>query len=258
MRFYLAADPGSTHGGHVDRAEALIDAAARSGYDGIKFQFFQAQAGSSNIAIDLGFAQRLSEHAVEAGIDFFASVWDLRGLEALKNCYTVVKSGVGGNIKKRCVSQIKFAHSQRYSKLIPTACANFDRVYISMDLTDAVTKNYNHPSIVRVYCVPEYPPRYKILLHGIPQWFEGYSDHTLTTDTASIAVKAGAWYIESHIRLDSRIGVPDEAIARCPSQQLDYVNELRSVYDSLIRVGRSDGKTVPYRAGEIGTEMPVG
>ena len=97
-KLYLTADPGSTHNGSVTRALALVDCAADSGFDAVKFQLFPQSLSPTNPALDYGFMQALCDRAYERGIEIFASVWDVKALNVLVSCRERPKSVVKNSV----------------------------------------------------------------------------------------------------------------------------------------------------------------
>jgi sialic acid synthase SpsE len=72
--------------------------------------------------------------------------------------------------------------------------------------------------VQRLYCIAEYPVKYRIDFDGIFKRFDGFSDHTLGISQSIEAVNRGARIIEKHFRLDNKKcdHVPDGMFAIKP------------------------------------------
>lgn len=198
-------DPGSCHQGDLDKAVQLVVAAVNAGADAIKFQLFKDI--KPNIPLNYDWIPILKKTADECGIELFASVWDMEGLEILRD------SG--------CKS-IKFAHSQRNSDLIGFALQHFEHVYVSMDYMDYPIEN-----AVNLFCIPKYPVYSELNFDCIFDRFHGFSDHTLGYAQTVKAVRHGARYIEKHFRLDNTdMRIPDARFALTTKQVKEMIDEI--------------------------------
>jgi sialic acid synthase SpsE len=61
----------------------------------------------------------------------------------------------------------------------------------------------------------------------------GYSDHTLSTTIAGLAVAAGACLLEKHLTLDRARAGPDHAMSLDPPQFAAYVTAARAAHAAL-------------------------
>ncbi len=106
-RVYVIAEAGVNHNGDADMARQLVDAAAKAGADGVKFQTFRAESlasakapkaqyqiettGGGESQLDMLRRLELSaqdhhalvHHCREKGIDFLSTPFDLKSLEFL-------------------------------------------------------------------------------------------------------------------------------------------------------------------------------
>lgn len=120
-RVFVIAEAGVNHGGHLDQALALVDAARAAGADAVKFQSFrtdalvtatarkapyQARAGGADEAqaemlrrLELTVADHraLVEHCARVGIEFMSSPFDIESLRLLVDVCGVrrIKLGSG-------------------------------------------------------------------------------------------------------------------------------------------------------------------
>jgi len=198
----LIGDPGSTHCGDVEIAHELVRVGKECGLDMVKFQLFPNDiryTKCGNIPLDYSEFTDLVEYGNDLGICVFASVFNA----------TAYKT-----VAKRCKA-VKFSYKSCMSTWIPQAVQDFkpDYVFVSGDVM-----NQPPEFVQRLYCIPEYPVRYKIDFDGIFSRFDGFSDHTLGVTQSIEAIRCGAKVIEKHYRLDRGEcdKVPDGAFALKP------------------------------------------
>ena len=196
----IIGDPGSCHMGDFSRAKELTQIAADSGCDAIKWQlFYGADVGPQNIALQYEFFPALVSFGEKLGLEVFASVWDTRGVQALRLC--------------DCKS-IKFAYSMQDSALSHSISRQkFDTIYVSGDCNTGF-----EDGVTKLYCIPEYPVKYLIDFEGIFPRFHGFSSHCLGIEQDMRAIDAGAKIVEKHFQLDDVSHCPDGNFAIRPAQ----------------------------------------
>ena len=230
----IVGDSGSCHGGDLKGALRCIDAAAEAGLKLVKLQLFPALGSGANIPLSPAHIKPIKKYADSMGIQVFASVWDDAGMAALYNA--------------GC-KRVKFAYSQRNSRLLHTACSQFDEVYVSMDLTDSY--RFLDPKITRLYVVALYPLVYTIDFTGIFPRMHGFSDHSIAPNNARAAVLAGAEVIECHFKCDDPAACPDAEFAKDKYALREYIQEVTDVYTAA-RGKRHDGETVQQNTDTVG------
>ena len=93
---YVIAEIGINHGGDLDMAKRLIDSAARSGVDAVKFQTYltEKRAPKNNKEIfdilkkcELPFDAfiELKEHSDNLGVEFFSTAFDEESVDFLND-----------------------------------------------------------------------------------------------------------------------------------------------------------------------------
>jgi sialic acid synthase SpsE len=201
-KIFLIGDPGSCHCGNIQLAKELVRVGKECGLDAVKFQLFPNEmkyTQSGNVPLSFADFKELVEYGKLQGIEIFASVF-------CQKAYNFVK--------KYC-SKIKFSYKSIMSKSIARAVTDFgpNNVYASGDIMNPLPE-----FIHRLYCIPEYPVRYRIDFDTIFHRFDGFSDHTLGISQALEAVRFGAKIIEKHYRLDNSKcdSVPDGKFAIRP------------------------------------------
>ncbi|MBK1634227.1 N-acetylneuraminate synthase family protein [Rhodovulum adriaticum] len=250
----IIAEAGSNHNGSVERAEALVDLAARAGATSVKFQFIfadglylpayyddgryvESEVYHTRKAEELNREdwERIWRHAAQTGIDISASVFDAQGLALL--------SDLGA-------SYVKIASTDATNhELIGQACDLFDRVIVSTGMASLaeidpmvgfVRRNFPGTELHLMHCVSAYPcpleranvQRVRLLCDcfGVPV---GYSDHTGGTTAAAMSLTQGASFFEKHITTDRTLPGFDHAHAMAETEFTDYVATLTACAASL-------------------------
>ncbi|MGZ4545041.1 MAG: N-acetylneuraminate synthase family protein [Blastococcus sp.] len=253
---FVIAEAGVNHDGDVGAAHRLIDIAAESGADAVKFQTFAPTALVSSGAGTTPYQQRaggvqtqaemlasltlpqdawiaLSEHARESGLIFLSTPFDLNSAELLAELgVPALKTGSGE------LTNLPFLRALAafgLPLLISTGMANWDEVDAAVAATAGTV------DIALFHCVSAYPaPLEECNLRVVPAMQErysvpvGWSDHTLGLTTAVAAASLGARLFEKHFTFDSSAPGPDHAASLEPDQLRAYVS---TVHDAVAALG---------------------
>ena len=205
MRPKIIIDPGSCHCGSAVMAGQFIDLAADLGVDAVKFQLFPQAMYPGNCALPYEAFPILVEHGKEAGVEVFASTFEVTGRHlAMLHC-----------------DSIKFAHGRHQGI---DECVGKMTVYASYSYLDAI-----NPDTIALYAIPEYPVPYQVAFtRQMFTRFAGFSDHTLSIEQTVLAAEYGARVIEKHVRLDS-----DKCDAWPDGRFAIYPNELEELMSRL-------------------------
>lgn len=248
-RAHIIAEAGTNHGGDISVARRLIDVAASSGADSVKFQLIYPEGlylpriyadgvYQENEVFQLREAARMSDdeyrelagYATGAGCPLTLSVFDSRGIrlaDELDVAYIKIASCDLNN--SRLI--IEAAETGR-TLVLSTGMASLGE--IERAVTDFL--GTGNERIVLMHCVSVYPcctsdmnlHFLKILQEafGLPV---GLSDHTEHSLGAAVAVSMGARWVEKHFTLDRNAPGFDHAYAMEPESLVEYVQDVRSV-----------------------------
>ena len=255
---FVIAEAGVNHGGDLDLARRLVDAAAEAGADAVKFQTFAADELATPQAPKAAYQMRTTDaretqldmlrrlqlsreahhaliaHCAERGILFLSSVFDEGSAELLEELGVPafkIPSGELTNPALLC----RLAAKGR-PVILSTGMATLDEVSAAV----ATLGGGRCPPVVLLHCVSSYPAdpsdvnlRAMSTMQasfGVPV---GYSDHTLGLAIALAAVTLGACVLEKHLTLDRRLPGPDHAASLEPNEFAVLVRSLRSVEGAL-------------------------
>ncbi len=244
---YLIAEIGFNHGGDLELAERMIDAAANAGADAVKFQSFTAddlylpdheawaifKAGELSEEGHL----RLKKRADAAGVDFLSTPlglpWvtflDRLGVPAFKIASMdvanpVLLAAVGATGKRTYLS---------------TGGATIEEIGDGI----ALLNRSGASSVCTLHCVSHYPtPPEEAALPWLITLRErfgddvGFSDHTMGVSVPTAAIALGARVIEKHFTIDRGLPGPDNAIAADPTTFAQLAEGVRDVEAALAAI----------------------
>lgn len=188
----LIAELATNHGGDLDLARRLIDAAVTAGADTIKTQAYQASSVNPDdpqaawlvqSALSVDAHDLLRDHAQAQGARYFASVFDRASALAIaRRC---------GRIKVASTVEVD---AVRY--LPDTEIVKSYRWHVPDRPDPRVT--------TALVTVPLYPTPPEVL--PMVEWNTGWSDHTVGLSACLYAVAQGATTVEVHVSLPDAVG----------------------------------------------------
>ena len=262
---YIIAEAGVNHDGSVPAAHDLVELAAATGADAVKFQTFDPSALVSASARTAAYqaattgieSQRelleqyvlpasawpeLRDHAVELGIDFLSTAFDLGSLDLV--CELGVAALKLGSGELTNMPLLREAARRGLPVIASTGMAT------EREVADAVEWLAAASGLLLLHCVSSYPaPVEQANLRaietlrrrfGVPV---GWSDHTVGATTAVAAVALGAAALEKHVTRDRARPGPDHAASADEAAMRDYVAQARAAQSAL-----GDGTKQPVPA----------
>ncbi len=252
---YVIAEAGVNHDGDLERAVALVSAAAAAGADAVKFQLFTAEEVASGRARKAGYqlettegddTQRAMLAALELPREAFGTLKraaDDAGVDFVCTCYSPAEVDY---LVELGVDALKFASAQIVElPLIAHAAARGKPLLISTGMAtlaetaDAVTASAG-AEVVLLQCTTSYPaPIGETNIRAMDTLAEafdvpvGFSDHTLGDVAAIAAVARGAAVVEKHLTHDRAAPGPDHRTSLEPDQFADFVRRVRETEAAL-------------------------
>ena len=258
----VIAEAGVNHDGDLKKAMQLIDAAADSGADVVKFQTFKAQ---HLVTTDAELAQyqrrvsvhyigepdsnsqlrlleklqltredhtKLKEHCGRRGIEFFSTAFDLGSLDLLMQMGARRVKIPSGEITN--LPYLRKVATFNCDVIMSTGMADLSEVSDAINCLGAAGLPKN--KITLLHCTTEYPaPIEDVNLRAMATMREtfglqvGYSDHTEGIDVPIAASALGATVIEKHFTLDQEASGPDHAASIEPPELKRMVEGIRRI-----------------------------
>lgn len=257
---YIVAEMSGNHNGSLDRALALVDAAADAGADAIKIQTYTADTMTVDVKhprfqISAGhdlwggdYLYQLFERAHtpwewhapifdrarERGITPFSSPFDRTAVELLEKLDAPMYKIASSEITD--LPLIRLAASTGKPIIISTGMATLHEITAAVE----AAKGAGATDITVLSCTASYPaPPEETNLRRIPVLAEalrlpiGLSDHTMGIGVPIAAVAYGAVLIEKHFTLDRADGGVDSAFSLDQAELKLLVTESERAWQAL-------------------------
>ena len=243
----VLAEIGVNHDGDVEKATALVEAAAGATCEAVKFQLFRAELLLSKDVGLAGYQERAGEQSAAAmlgrlELDVVAMWRCVKRAQELGMAAVVTPFSV--ELVDQCVKMgvdaIKLASPDLVNKplveaavatglplILSTGAAELKEVERTVGWLGELGASERS---VLLHCVSSYPtPAERATLGAISALRTrfadmpvGYSDHTVETFTAALAVGCGACVLEKHLTLDRKAAGPDHAASLEPHEMAEY------------------------------------
>lgn len=280
MRCFVIAEAGVNHNGSAELAHQLIDIAADAGADAVKFQTFRADnlvsigvAKAKYQRVQTGEGDQLSmlkmlelpfkvyrqivERCRIRGIEFMSTPFDFDAADYLISLGVRRLKVPSGEITN--LPFIEYLAAFGLPLIMSTGMADLGEVAEAVETVDRIRRSRGFPgplsdALTLLHCTSNYPAELKDVNlramqtlareFGLPV---GYSDHTLGTLVAPVAVAMGATVIEKHFTLDRSLPGPDHKASLEPAELAQMIQDIRAIECAL---GNGDKRPRP-------SELPV-
>jgi len=254
MKTFIIAEAGINHNGDLDICKELINVAAESGCDAIKFQkrdvelvykrsFLDSPRESPwgttqrdqkrGLEFDFTDYKQIDSHCRSKGIEWFASAWDLNSQMFLRqfDCkYNKVASAM--IVNKELLHEIA---SERKHTFISTGMSTYNDI----DVAVAIFQHYQC-SFELMHTVSTYPMRDEDanlrVINTLKSRYKcnvGYSGHEVGLAVSYAAVALGITSLERHITLDRAMYGSDQSASIEPSGLRQLVGAVRKIEQAL-------------------------
>lgn len=247
-RTYVIAEIGINHGGDADAARLLIDSAARTGCDAVKFQTYltEQRAPKGNQAVfdilkkhelPLEAFEGLKNHAEERGVTFFSTPFDAESVACLEaiGC-PLYKIASFDTVNKALLRSV--AATGR-PVIMSVGMSSLEEIATARNLLLEGTRN-----VLLLHCISAYPleeNKAELAAMGELQsafgGVVGYSDHTPGIQVPLYAVAAGAQVIEKHYKIDADMECIDAPVSITEADMKTMVAEIRRI-EAVLGTGR--------------------
>jgi sialic acid synthase SpsE len=268
---YVIAEAGVNHNCDLRLGYGLVETAAASGADAIKFQSYTAGKISTRVAprywvepsdpegtqwdtfdkldkLPPEDFQALLEHARAVGITAFSTPFDDQAVDFLAGLEVPAFKIASADLT--CHGLIERAARVGPPMILSTGTSNLAEVEEALE----VCRRAGNEQVVLLHCTLKYPcPPEGInlrmmehLMRAFPEVPVGLSDHSLGISVPQAAVALGACMIETHYTVDKTLpGSPDHHLSVDPADLKAMMDGIRTVEKAL---GRAEKGLEPLEA----------
>ena len=255
---FIIAEAGVNHNGDIGLAKQLIDAAAESGANAVKFQTFISEkivsrsAGKANYQkettdsdesqidmlrrLELRFQdfRELKRYCEQKGIMFLSTAFDICSADFLYDLGLPLFKIPSGEITNYPL--LKAIGQFKKRVIMSTGMSELKDIEAAIN----VLKEQGTSDIILLHCNTQYPTPFsdvnlramnELKKHfGLPV---GYSDHTKGIEVPIAAAALGAVVIEKHFTLDNNMEWPDHKASLEPDELAKMVASIRNIEMAL-------------------------
>lgn len=256
---FLIAEISSNHNRDKNTIKKLINYAAESGFDAVKFQIYDAeQAFSKNeMTTDVGLDHiygikpwwEVARDKILMPREWFGEMFDyvrkvglipLSAIHREEDCKFLLQFKLPA-IK---IASIDLNYYHLLKKLVkfklPMIISTGMGTSREIKETYSNLNKWNQKQLALLHCVSVYPPKPEnVNLNNIIDLKKkyklpiGFSDHSSGTCTSVASITLGSNIIEKHITLDKNYPGPDHPFSIEPDEMKKMVKEIREIEKSL-------------------------
>ena len=236
---YIIAEIGLNHGGDIELAKRLIDSAAHTGADAVKFQTYitEKRVPKHSPIFDIlkkcelkfDAFKELKDYSSKHNIGFFSTPFDDESVDYLESInielYKIASFDVT-NLKflERIASTLK-------PIILSVGMSNLDEIRQAYGILKKETSR-----ITLLHCISAYPTKEEdanlAAIQTLGKNFDcviGQSDHTSDIRVPLFAVAAGAQVIEKHYKISEGMECVDSPVSITEKQLTQMVREVRGL-----------------------------
>lgn len=252
-RVFIIAEAGVNHCGDMNMASKMIEVAAESGADAIKFQSFKAdslilkdvemadyQKAALNstksqyemlkeLEMTIESTEKLKTLSEKMGLIFLTTPFDEDSLLEIKDldldAYKIASTDTTN------VNFVKTIAALNKPLIISTGMTYMNEIEILLNEIKEINNK-----IILLQCTSDYPLDISEVNMNVIKTYKqkfnclvGFSDHTPGNLAGIVAASNGAKLIEKHFTLDKNLDGPDHAASLDPKELKEYIKSIRDV-----------------------------
>lgn len=249
---YVIAEAGLNHNGSIDIAKKLIDVAAISGVDAIKFQKRTVEKLAVKNILDadderfpeFGKSYReirehlefnfdeyveLKKYSESKGLDFLVTAFDIDAVNFLEALEIKVYKLASHSLTN--IDLLHYLAKKKKQTILSTGMADWDEI----DQAVSIFTSINAP-LALMHCVSSYPTSLPdsnlAVIEKLKERYRlkiGYSGHEIGYLPTLIAVARGAEIVERHFTLDKTMLGFDHKMSLEPNELITMVKNIRDI-----------------------------
>ncbi len=254
---FVIAEAGSNHNRDLDQAKKLIEIAAESEADAVKFQTYTAETLYSKKTVTPNYLEgkmeqksvwhlikdielprewqgELADFSRSHGLIFLSTPFDYQAIKELEDLKMLAYKIASFEIVD--LPFIKEIAKTKKPIILSTGMASMGDIEDAID----VIRESGSNDIALLHCAINYPPPIDDLnlrvIKTLAKAFQvpiGFSDHSMSTYLPSVCVALGACIIEKHYTLSRSLKGPDHEFALEPDELKLMIRNIRETETAL-------------------------
>jgi N-acetylneuraminate synthase len=254
MSIFIVAEIGINHNGDMSICKELIDVAAESGCDAVKFQkrdldkvytqeFLDSPRESSwgttqreqksGLEFSIDEYQEIDQYCKEKDIEWFASAWDLDSQKFLQQFDCKYNKVASAMIVYEDL--LKMIAKERKHTFISTGMTTYDDIQKAVDIFRGENCPFELMHTVSTYPMKDENANLKMIntLRGKYQCDVGYSGHEVGLAVSNAAAALDITSLERHITLDRSMYGSDQSASVEPAGFRQLVGAVRKIEKAM-------------------------
>lgn len=251
----IIAEAGVNHNGKIKNAFKLIDIAKDAGADYVKFQYFNADLTATDqvkkatyqlknfkqknqsqkimlkkLMLNLDQLITIKNYCKKKKIKFLVSIFDHLNVKNLNKLNLDVIKIASGEITNYPL--LKEVAKLKKRVILSTGMCNEQDIRNALNIFRKF--KLNKKKITLLHCTTNYPVQENeanlLAIQKLKDKFNlniGYSDHTVGSEAAIIAITLGAKIIEKHFTIDKKMKGPDHKASLNPLELKEYILKIK-------------------------------
>lgn len=238
-KVYVIAELGLNHGGNIQAAKKLIDSAAKTGVDAVKFQTYitekRAPKDSPIFSIlkqcELPFCafRELKNYAQSRNLEFISTPFDDESVDFLEEIGCRIHKIASFDVAN--LKLLKKIAATKKTMIMATGMSSLEEIKTAFAILKEKTSK-----IALLHCISAYPTKEEdanlSAISVLKETFDcliGQSDHTAGIFVPLYAVAAGAQVIEKHYKIDDNMNCVDAPVSITEEQMKKMVGQIRKL-----------------------------
>ncbi|MBL4712299.1 MAG: N-acetylneuraminate synthase family protein [Gammaproteobacteria bacterium] len=250
MSITIIAEVGINHNGDMDICKQLIDVAVKTGCDAVKFQkrdidqvytqeFLaeprESQWGTTQrdqkegLEFNAEQYQEIEDYCKEKGIDWFASAWDLKSQEFLRQFDSKYNKVASAMIVYEDL--LKMIAEEGKRTFVSTGMSTYDDIQKAVDIFREANCPFELMHTVSTYPMRSEDANLNVIktLRDKFQCDVGYSGHEVGRSISVAAAALGVTSLERHVTLDRTMYGSDQTASMEPTALRVLVGGIRKI-----------------------------
>jgi len=236
-KVYVIAEAGINHGGNVETAKRLIESAARTGCDAVKFQTYRTETRVSKSSPIFDILKRcelpfedfmnLKATADSEGIEFMSTPFDKESSACLESIGSQIYKVASVDVVNK--SFLLDIAKKGQAVIMSTGMADLGQV----DNAVRIFEQEGVP-LSLLHCVSSYPLEYHDanlssigILRSRYSNVIGFSDHSADLRLSELSIACGAQIVERHFKISD--DCVDASISISESQLRELVEKINDI-----------------------------